>query len=62
MRPILYALSVLFAMASAAPTLAGSELVNLDVRPGVSMKMMILEPDTKPKRGFGVVCRRVGNT
>lgn len=49
MRPTLYMLGVLLALSSGAPARAGSELVNIDVRPGVSMKMMIVEPDAKPK-------------
>ena len=49
MRPIFNVLSVLFALGSVAPAMAGNELANIEVRPGVSMKMMILEPDSKPK-------------
>jgi hypothetical protein len=49
MRLILNALGVLFALASVAPVMAGNELASIEVRPGVSMKMMIMEPDSKPK-------------
>jgi len=43
-----------------ASALAGNELVNVEVRPGVSMKMMILEPNSKPKGIFLLYAGGVG--
>lgn len=60
MRRILNVLSVLFALSNVAPAFAGNELVNVEVRPGVSMKTMILEPDSKPKGVFLLYAGGVG--
>lgn len=49
MRRVLNVISVLFGFLLFAPAFAGSELVNVEVRPGVSMKIMVLEPNLKPK-------------
>ncbi|MBT9568430.1 MAG: hypothetical protein IV085_09045 [Thiobacillus sp.] len=49
MRNILHVVSVSFALLLSVPAFAGNELVHVDVRPGVSMKMMILEPESKSK-------------
>lgn len=49
MRRILNVISVLFTLSLFAPAFAGNELVNVEVRPGATMKIMVLEPDSKPK-------------
>lgn len=52
MRLTFTAVSIALTLASVAPVMASNELAKVEVRPGVSMKVMILEPDTKPKGVF----------
>lgn len=40
---------ILILVVTSCNTYAGSKLVELEVRPGVTMKMMAIEPDVKPK-------------
>lgn len=49
MRHVLAAMAMVVASSFFTPAFAGSELVNIETRPGVSVKMMLVEPDVKPK-------------
>lgn len=49
MQPVIAATVFIFALFSVPRAMAGSEIATIEVRPGVSMKMIILEPESKPK-------------
>lgn len=49
MRLFLKSTAIVLALLFTPQVIAGSELATLDVRPGVTMKMMILEPNSNPK-------------
>ena len=56
-RPLVFSLAITVTSLRLPVALAGSELVTLDTRPGVSQKVMVLEPDGKPN---GVVVLYAG--
>lgn len=49
MKTTSFLLSLVLIGLALPPALAGSELASLEVRPGVTQKMMVLEPDSSPK-------------
>lgn len=49
MRRVLAVIAVLTAPGWFRPAFAGSELVDVETRPGVSVKVLLVEPEAKPK-------------
>ena len=60
MSRILNVISTLFAVLLFSPAFAGNELVSIEVRPNVSMKIMVLEPESKPQGIFLLYAGGVG--